>query len=342
MLAFSGCIKDEPPNIEVDILDVVSSQEGVLTVVYHNDAVDVYVAPNVDPSELMFDIKVSEGAVIAPDPSEIVGYQTPRTFSVTSEDGAWTKRYTVRVRLGRMPTSFSFERWIQPERMRYMIPVEPSPSDPDDYMEIWACGNEAYNFLTNKNDDYRAFPTQPTPDAASGSMALMLVTRLTGQIDKPIAAGNLYLGQFDASLRDPRESTMFGLPFMSRPLRLKGKYKYNSGGKTFFSGSDDKCRIYAALYRMNENSRHLNGYSVKDSPDIVARAEIEDGSSTPGSGYVAFDLPFEYSAPVDETVLAEGGYGLVIVFSSSVKGDVYDGAPGSVLYIDDVEIVCQD
>lgn len=340
----TGCIKDELPNIGVDIKNVTSENGNILTVVYHNDAVDVYVEPNTDPSAISLNIEVSEGASILPDPGEVKGYEVPRVFSVTSEDRNWTKKYTVAVRYAGLPLKFDFENWKQPERMRYMIPVELCLVDgKESELGIWASGNEAFNFLTNKDDDYTVFPTQPTDDAASGDKALKLVTCLTGQFDKPVAAGNLFLGQFDASLREPRESTMFGLPFSHKPLRVTGKYKYKSGGRTYFSATEDKCRILAVMYLTDENVTHLNGFNIRTSPNIVGMAELEDGSSTPGDGYHNFDIHFRYDSnkEINPELLANGRYNLALVFSSSIKGDVYDGAPGSTLFIDDVEIICE-
>lgn len=342
MTLTAGCIKDELPNIEVDIKNVSSDDGNILTVVYHNDAIDVYVDPNTDPSDISLKIEVSEGASILPDPTGVKGYSVPRVFSVTSEDRNWTKKYTVAVRYAGLPLRYDFENWKQPERMRYMIPVETGIVDgTESELGIWASGNEAYNFLTNKEDDYTAFPTQPTTEAASGEKALKLVTCLTGQIDKPIAAGNLFLGQFDASLREPRESTMFGLPFSHKPLRVTGKYKYKSGGLTLDSKTEDKCRILAVMYITDENISHLNGFNIRTSPNIVGMAEIEDGSSTTGDGYHDFDISFNYKKEINQEMLANGRYNLALVFSSSNKGDVYDGAPGSTLLIDEVEIICE-
>ncbi len=144
-----------------------------------------------------------------------------------------------------------------------------------------------------------------------------------------------------ASLREPRESTMFGLPFSHKPLRVVGKYRYKSGGSTLDSGMEDKCRILAVMYLTDEKVKHLNGFNIRTSPNIVGMAEIADGSSTQGEGYHVFDISFRYDKVVDPELLAKGRYNLALVFSSSNRGDVYDGAPGSELLIDDVEIICE-
>ena len=44
---------------------------------------------------------------------------------------------------------------------------------------------------------------------------------------------------------------------------------------------------------------------------------------------------------IDPQKLANGGYNVSIVLSASKDGDVFQGAPGSTLLIDDLELVCK-
>lgn len=343
----SGCVKDEMPNIEVDITGVSSQADDILNVSININAeiIDIYAAPGTDLADMRLTYALSEGAKITPDPAEVTDYTAPRQFTVISEDSKWHKTYTVTVRFSNLPTTYGFDNWKQPERARYKIPYETrdgygTPAE----LNIWACGNDAYSFLTNKNDDFTAFPTQPTTESYAGAAAAKLVTRLTGQIDRPIAAGNLFIGVFDSSMREPKESTQFGLPFMSRPERFKGKFKYRSGGLTLASQQPDHCKIQAVLYRTDNGVEHLNGFTIKNSPAIVARAELDEAAAvdTPGESFASFDIPFVYTADIDPTLLRAGGYNLAVIFSSSRDGDVYDGAPESTLVVDEVEITLYD
>lgn len=341
LLSFTSCIKDEKPNIEADIIEVLSPREGILNVVYKPTSVDIYIDPaRIDPQNVSFSYRISQGATILPDPQGVSDYSTSQSFIVTSEDGVWTKTYQVRVVFSDIPTEFDFENWYQPQGERYKMPVDVN-LETGDSLFVWSCGNEPYAFITSKYDDYTKFPTQPTSEAYSGNCAVKLETKGTGDYYKPIAAGNLFIGQFDGSKYDPLESTQFGLPFMKKPLRIVGKYKYRSGGLTYYTQSVDSCRIQAILYKTDDQVKHLNGYTIKNSPNIVARAEMTDeGADTPGDGYVDFDFEFIYTQEVDKDILKSGGYNLAIVFSASRNGDTYDGARGSVLLIDDVKIIC--
>ena len=57
-----------------------------------------------------------------------------------------------------------------------------------------------------------------------------------------------------------------------------------------------------------------------------------------------FEIPFEpvKGRVIDDTKLKNGEYKLGIVFSSSVDGAYFKGAVGSTLYVDEVELICED
>ena len=52
-------------------------------------------------------------------------------------------------------------------------------------------------------------------------------------------------------------------------------------------------------------------------------------------------IPFHYlpGKNIDYNKLKAGGYNLAIVFTSSIEGDLFKGAVGSTLYIDEVELI---
>ncbi len=261
-----------------------------------------------------------------------------------SEDAQWEKTWTIRVITADMPVVFNFEHWYQPDGKRYMLPCEYiGDAGQPMQLNIWACGNEAYAYVAGKND-HTAYPTQPssTSDAFEGKYAVKLVTKSTGDLDKPIAAGNLFIGEFDPKDYEPRNGTHFGLPFRRKPLRFIGKYRYSSGGATLKTGEQDRCKIQAVLYRTDEQVKYLTGSTIAVSPYVIARAELPENSSssTSGEGYASFDVEFDYTGELDKAVLAKGGYNLAIVLSSSRNGDTYDGAVGSTLWVDTLEIVC--
>lgn len=56
--------------------------------------------------------------------------------------------------------------------------------------------------------------------------------------------------------------------------------------------------------------------------------------------WTLFNLTFvnKPGKEVDLEKLQNDGYNLAIVFASSIKGDLFEGAVGSTLYIDEVEL----
>ena len=337
-----GCIKDELPNIEVDITDIIidsSIQPGVLETVFTPSGIDIYIDPaEVDKGDFSVDFRVSEGATISPSPSSITDYTTPQQFTVTSENGEWVKHYLVSLVVFELPLIYDFEDWISPSQTKsFQIPVV---RDLNNQAQIvWACGNEAYSFMAGSGD-YTHYPTQPTETRVNGDKGLLLRT-LTGDYTHPVVSGNLFIGEFDMKDYDPLNGTHFGKVFYKKPLRLKGYYKYKSGGNTVYGHVPDECKILAVMYKVDDQVKHLTGHTISNSPNRIAVAELLDCSSTPGDEFVEFDLEFEYLGEIDTDLLTKGGYNLTITFASSKNGDVYDGTYGSELYVDNVEIICE-
>ena len=105
-------------------------------------------------------------------------------------------------------------------------------------------------------------------------------------------------------------------------------------------GRKDTFNIYAVLYENTEDNRLLDGTNVlaEDNEQIVSTAVISDAHET--DEWTEFDLPFVYrpGKTIDPVKLAAGGYNLTIVFASSLRGDYFEGAPGSTLLVDEVEL----
>ena len=82
----------------------------------------------------------------------------------------------------------------------------------------------------------------------------------------------------------------------------------------------------------------LYGDNILSSEQIVAVAKL--GYVAPTSQWTAWDVKFEYREEIDEELLANRGYSLAIVFSSSSAGGDFIGAIGSRLCIDKVRLIC--
>jgi hypothetical protein len=136
-----------------------------------------------------------------------------------------------------------------------------------------------------------------------------------------------------------------GIPYSKEPVKVTGYYKYTPGevftDKNFkeVEGRIDEPTIYAVLYLNHDeegNEIMLNGENVQTSPYIVRKAQV--ASLPPTTEWQPFEMTFDGSVPIDATLLANQGYNLAMVFSSSKTGDKFEGAIGSTLYIDKVSI----
>lgn len=174
---------------------------------------------------------------------------------------------------------------------------------------------------------------------------------LADMVQKPIAAGNLFIGQFDPSdaLRDAMSATKFGRPFSfdTPPKVFTGWYKYKAGPQftdRFMNVLEqrDYATIYAVLYD-NHNAKGeaicLYGDNVQTSDRVVALARLDNIDDT--QEWTPFTLNFIYRKAVDAQKLRTGGYSLAIVCSSSTSGAEFMGAVGSTLWVDQFRVVCE-
>ncbi|MBQ6032001.1 MAG: PCMD domain-containing protein, partial [Prevotella sp.] len=276
----------------------------------------------------------------------------PVTYTVTSEDGAWKREYTVVFHEASLPSfKFSFEH----------VEVVDNSSNRSSYHNfyevdsngtrhnIWASGNPGAAIIAQYDSKPETFPTYSTDNGYVGK-GVCMNTQTTGSLgqmmNKPIAAGNLFLGKFNVNnvLFNPLKTTEFGIPMNRVPVRVTGYYKYQPGPeytnakKEVVPGRVDQANAYAVFYRntdANGKSVVLLGDDVLTNPLIVKIAQVE--SLPPTNEWTRFEMFFK-GGEVDDAILEAQGYSLTLVFSSSKEGDYFEGAVGSTLYIDEVEV----
>ena len=98
------------------------------------------------------------------------------------------------------------------------------------------------------------------------------------------------------------------------------------------------------MYEAENNAGMLNGDDVFTSDKLVSLARIKPEDVVESDQWTDFEIPFEpvKERVIDDTKLKNGEYKLGIVFSSSVDGAYFKGAVGSTLYVDEVELICED
>lgn len=205
----------------------------------------------------------------------------------------------------------------------------------------------------------------PTDEAYSGSKAAKVVTLDTegapsiipGVLPSvpKVTSGSLFLGDFEVDPQKTLRSTRFGVPYSAKPIVVRGYYKYIPG-EVYYRCDDpeksneavkdaslkDECAISAVLYEVSsyettedhDKDERLDGTNIYTSDKIVAMDVLESGAT---DGYVSFELNLEYKQEFDATKL----YRFAIICSSSKNGTTFSGAPGSTLYVDDIEVIAE-
>ena len=367
MMMCTSCFGDEPDGCEADIETVtlhVTSPEDFffqatdsIQLVFSTDSVITFaVRSSADVSALSPVLTLSPGATVSPASGSTHDFsQGPVIYTVTSQDGKWQRHYRVHV----VPTmvtvadtlNYDFEHYeLETATQRYYMwhNVLPDGSLGND----WATANAGYR-ISMSTAEPMDYPTTPLEQGFDGA-AVCLMTRDTGPFgrmaNKRLAAGNLFLGTFDIriAMSDHLHATRFGLPFTSKPDRFTGYYTYEPGPtvQDFYgnpiAGRTDSADVYAVFYRNHDadgNEVVLYGDNILSSNLIVAVAELE--YVAPTSQWTAWDVKFEYREEVDEQLLANRGYSLAIVFSSSSAGGDFIGAIGSRLCVDKVRLICR-
>ena len=366
LLINTSCFGDEPKGCEADIETArlhVDHPElfffqatDSMKIVFSTDSVITFaVRSSADVSHLAPVFTLSQGATVEPASGSFHDFTMgPVLYTVTSQDGKWQRRYRVSV----VPITTTVSDTVRYDFEHYEL----EPTDKRYYIwhntladgtlgNDWSSANTGFRVSMGSAQPME-YPTTPLEQGYDGA-AVCLMTKDTGPFgrmaNKRLAAGNMFLGTFDIriAMSDHLHATRFGIPFTDRPERFMGYYTYEPGEtvQDFYgnpiAGRTDSAAVYCVFYRNHDaagNEVVLYGDNILSSDLIVAVADM--GYVTPTSQWTPWDVKFEYREPIDEETLANRGYNLAIVFSSSSSGGDFIGAIGSRLCIDKVRLIC--
>ena len=311
-------------------------------------------------SALVPTITYSYKATLSPESGVAQDFSNDKrvTYTVTSEDGTVSKTYEVFIS-DRVENKvvYDFEEWLpgveglKPEMTFY----EPKG---------WASSNTGAQLLKTFQlaDSYVVMQTN---DAHSGSAAAKIQSIDTKGRDLLIAkvpkvtTGSLFLGKFITDIENTLNSTKFGIPYEEKPISLRGWYKYTPGDVYYIVNETpykdhchkavvdntkvDEFMISVVLYETNaydetDWSDCLTGTDEDAEDNIYTSSRIAAiGQLTGGTqiSWKEFELPLEWKKQYD----ANKKYRMTIACSSSKDGDKFWGAPGSVLTVDDFELI---
>lgn len=369
----TSCFKDEPLNAECDIEQAYIHVDNPLGMFYQQsdtlinvlstaEDINFVVRKTTDLTALAPIFNMTPGATIYPDNGSEQDFSNgPIVYTTTSEDGQYKRNYRVNFIFSKDMLEYNFDHFSlntnAPANKYY---VWTDLDDEGNPLNNWATGNPGYRMAKGsaQPDEY---PTTPWSEEGHET-CVKLTTCETGKFGSdrkmPIAAGNLFLGEFDTKKALTANAagvkgvlaTKFGLPIGSQPVSFSGFYKYKRGDvftdkNNEVKDSKDYGSIYAVFYDNHDANGEpfvLHGDDVLSSDQIISIANIGQIDDTPE--WTAFNLNFKLQPgkAIEPVKLANRGYSLAIVSSSSINGATFEGAVGSTLWIDDFSIKCAE
>ena len=333
-ILFFSCSKEESEKkTGAEIIDIKLLNSNLNNLLIEQVVIDVnnviYLLPNMPiPNDvsilsLTVDIEISEGASIAPKINvlEFESSNDEYSFIVTAENGkssTWLVRF-----VGNQLQNSQFEFWYETNGM-----------DGQAYTELGKDANTIWGTANYGTSTYGVYGT--TKETDSVSTHVKLNTGFTDGV--PLTAATIFTGNFNSQMAilnptDPRKATDMGTPFSLRPVSFQLNYKYSPGAEmiaatpnnpsTIFGGftieqlnSIDQCHIYVILERR-----------IQDVIIEVGSAEFYTSESNETLKQIV--VPFDYFNDNSPTHIS-------FVATSSKAGDLFTGAIGSTLIIDDL------
>ena len=297
-------------------------------------------------------LTISKGCRISPTPGIPQDFNSPVKYTLISEDEIVTNSYTVTVyqRLEKV----DFESWENENTQLEAVKQYQLPKKTGDY--IWGSSDGLFApFMGAPANAAQEFGVTPTLDSYKGAKAVQIKTLATAASElyniPAITGGELYTGDFEFSLNNPLEHIRYGIPVNYQPIAIKGYYKYQPGPDYYLcmnpakpqevvkvKDQKDAFLIRAILYQVenrNNVGEMLTAENVWNAESIVGYGEFSHGDVV--DSYTEFTLPIHILDEKEFSYLNE--YRLAIILSSSANGVRFSGAPGSTLWIDELEVV---
>lgn len=368
----TSCFKDEPLNAECDIEQAYihvdnplemffQKSDTLISVLSTAEDINFVVRKSTDLTSLAPQFRLTPGATIYPDNGSEQDFSNgPIEYTVTSEDKQYRRTYRINFMSSKDIMEYNFDHFFLnktplPANKYYVWSDKDSEGN---LLNNWANGNPGFRFAKGSATP-EEYPTVPANEQGHET-CVKLSTSDTGDFGRkmkmPIAAGNLFLGEFDVSKALVANSagvkgvlaTRFGVPVSSQPISFSGFYKYKRGNVfTDKNGAEqnkqDFGSIYAVFYDNHDAEGKpfvLHGDDVLSSDQIISIANLGKIDETPE--WTAFNINFtiQPGKAIDPVKLANRGYNLAIVSSSSIDGAIFEGAIGSTLWIDNYSIKC--
>ena len=274
-------------------------------------------------------------------------YQYRIVYDNGSEEGIVSDIVDFTTEIQQSLPNGNFDDWYKSGKTWYAV----SENDYNVSGSFWDSSNPGTTTgagaLVNKN------PTQgnATTVHTSGGQSAELHSQYASAFGiGKFAAASLYSGKFNSLVGTNGAKIDFGQPFTSRPIALKGYFQYapvaidyegsNQPANTVSKGDMDICSIFIILSKgihqvdNTDVSTLLTEEKVKNTDQFIAYGELPvDQCVTTNGEWKEFNIPLKYKN------LNEIPTHLIIVCTASKYGDYFTGGDGSIMYLDDFELI---
>lgn len=247
---------------------------------------------------------------------------TEYVFRAVSAEDKETKEMTFSTTAAQMVPNLSFDNWYK---------------DGDAWMPNANSSTYVWDSANPGTAGLGVVPTTPEEsDVVKGKAAKLQTSKAMGML----AAGNIYIGKF-AKVAGLGAELDWGYSFSSRPIALTGYYKYTPKAIDMtkdpykgLAGQTDQCQIqilltdWDGMFRINTSKKQFVDF--ENDEHIIAHGSLTSGNND--NGYVKFTMPIVYRNNRTPKYI-------VIVAAASRYGDYFTGGVGSVLRVDEFNLV---
>lgn len=323
-----------------------------------------YVNSTATPEQLKLipTFEIASGATISLGSDEYVAgtpvdFSQEQIFNVKAQSGRKTITYKIKAeKIAEIDFASGFEVWEVKHFTTDSTNMHQMYEEP---INGWGTSNEGVKWIKLFEELYAQsapYAVVQTNEGKSGKAARLETLNTTGQPGfgsfmpavPVVTSGTVFSGIFSVNISNTLKSTKFGYPCLKKPVSFQGSYKYTPGNiylecKEPINNADkvdtvttktDAPGINAVLYEVDSYSfDFLDGTNLLTSDKIVAKASLKDRSAK--ENYTDFNIAFDFGTKNFDSTKK---YKLAIVCSSSIDGDKFTGAPGSVLFVDDLKV----
>jgi hypothetical protein len=283
------------------------------------------------PLDVTATLTLPAGATSVPASGETITFSSMDLglkYIVTAEDGTKAEHY-VMLRDNQLQNS-DFEDWYSANGMNGVPYEEPGKSA---VSTLWASANSGTSI-------YGVYGTVPV---LVGDNTVAQIT--TGEtLMVPVTSGTIFTGKFDLNgaidhPTDPSQSMLYGVPYSLQPSGIKFKYSYVPGSRYVKATLNDPGNIFGGFT--------VEDIEGEDMMTFYAYLEVRDGDNVREIARASFDSGDLQETMIEKTVpfiytSLEKPTHIVVVFASSKNGAEFTGAVGSVLTVDDLELLYEE